>query len=66
MFVLQGLEEGITQITKKSQDERQHFVWNFPVDVTFKSTNPHGCKYTVLLVNEEQVCFFNEEELTFI
>ncbi|KAK7508004.1 hypothetical protein BaRGS_00000969, partial [Batillaria attramentaria] len=37
-----GLEEGITQITKKSQDERQLFVWNFPIDVTFKSTNSYG------------------------
>lgn len=41
--VSQGLEEGASQIAKKSQDERQLFVWNFPIDVTFKSTNPYGC-----------------------
>uniref|UniRef100_A0ABI8A1Q4 B9 domain-containing protein 1 n=1 Tax=Felis catus TaxID=9685 RepID=A0ABI8A1Q4_FELCA len=37
-----GLEEGISQITSKSQDVRQALVWNFPIDVTFKSTNPYG------------------------
>ncbi|XP_036692045.1 B9 domain-containing protein 1 isoform X7 [Balaenoptera musculus] len=39
----QGLEEGISQITSKSQDARRALVWNFPIDVTFKSTNPYGC-----------------------
>ncbi|XP_033278650.2 B9 domain-containing protein 1 isoform X8 [Orcinus orca] len=38
-----GLEEGISQITSKSQDARRALVWNFPIDVTFKSTNPYGC-----------------------
>ncbi|XP_050019762.1 B9 domain-containing protein 1 isoform X2 [Alexandromys fortis] len=38
-----GLEEGISQIASKSQDVRQALVWNFPIDVTFKSTNPYGC-----------------------
>ncbi|KAK7112566.1 B9 domain-containing protein 1-like [Littorina saxatilis] len=41
-LITSGLEEGITQITKKSRDERQMFVWNFPLDVTFKSTNCYG------------------------
>lgn len=40
----QGLEEGISQITSKSQDVRRALVWNFPIDVTFKSTNPYGCE----------------------
>lgn len=40
----QGLEEGISQITSKSRDVRQALVWNFPIDVTFKSTNPYGCE----------------------
>uniref|UniRef100_A0AAA9S095 B9 domain-containing protein 1 n=1 Tax=Bos taurus TaxID=9913 RepID=A0AAA9S095_BOVIN len=39
-----GLEEGISQITSKSQDARRALVWNFPIDVTFKSTNPYGCE----------------------
>ncbi|XP_054991191.1 B9 domain-containing protein 1 isoform X2 [Sorex araneus] len=37
-----GLEEGISQITSKSQDVQQALVWNFPIDITFKSTNPYG------------------------
>ncbi|XP_037093921.1 B9 domain-containing protein 1-like, partial [Pollicipes pollicipes] len=37
-----GLDEGISQISKRSQDERQLLVWNLPVEVSFKSTNPHG------------------------
>ncbi|XP_046352538.1 B9 domain-containing protein 1-like [Haliotis rufescens] len=41
-LITTGMEEGITQITKKSRDEKQIFVWNFPLDVTFKSTNPYG------------------------
>jgi len=41
--IKQGIEEGISQIAQKSQDERQQVVWNFPLDVSFKSTNPHGC-----------------------
>jgi len=40
--VTSGLEEGITQMAKKSRDDRQAFVLNFPLDVTFKSTNPFG------------------------
>ncbi|XP_064603683.1 B9 domain-containing protein 1-like [Liolophura sinensis] len=40
--ITSGLEEGMSQMTKKSSDERQQFVWNFPIDVSFKSTNPSG------------------------
>ncbi|KAL8576688.1 B9 domain-containing protein 1 [Nucella lapillus] len=47
-LITSGLEEGITQITKKSQDERQMFVWNFPVDITFKSTNSFGWPQIVI------------------
>jgi len=43
--IKQGVEEGISQIAQKSQDERQQVVWNFPLDVSFKSTNPHGCMF---------------------
>ncbi|XP_024609098.1 B9 domain-containing protein 1 isoform X2 [Neophocaena asiaeorientalis asiaeorientalis] len=45
-----GLEEGISQITSKSQDARRALVWNFPIDVTFKSTNPYGWPQVVLSV----------------
>ncbi|KAK2166866.1 hypothetical protein LSH36_34g05020 [Paralvinella palmiformis] len=40
--VTSGLEEGVTQTSKKSSDGRQIFVLNFPLDITFKSTNPYG------------------------
>ncbi|KAG2455766.1 B9D1 protein, partial [Polypterus senegalus] len=40
-----GLEEGISQITSKSRVTQQDLVWNFPIDITFKSTNPFGCKH---------------------
>ncbi|CAG0884875.1 unnamed protein product [Cyprideis torosa] len=40
--VVSGLEEGITQNCQKSSDQFSKFVWNFPLDVTFKSTNPYG------------------------
>ncbi|XP_045055183.2 B9 domain-containing protein 1 isoform X4 [Desmodus rotundus] len=45
-----GLEEGISQITSKSHDVRHALVWNFPIDVTFKSTNPFGWPQIVLSV----------------
>jgi len=41
-IVTSGLEEGISQVAKKSFDERQIFVWNFPIEITYKSTNPFG------------------------
>ncbi|XP_020279185.1 B9 domain-containing protein 1 isoform X4 [Pseudomyrmex gracilis] len=40
--VVSGIEEGLTQMCKCSNDPRNLVVWNFPLDITFKSTNPHG------------------------
>ncbi|RNA24830.1 B9 domain-containing 1 [Brachionus plicatilis] len=37
-----GLEEGSTQIGHKSIDDRQTIAFNFPLDITFKSTCPFG------------------------
>ncbi|XP_033630905.1 B9 domain-containing protein 1-like [Asterias rubens] len=48
--ITSGLEEGISQVSKKSKDGRQLFVWNFPLEVTFKSTNPHGWPQIVVSV----------------
>ncbi|XP_005997529.1 B9 domain-containing protein 1 isoform X2 [Latimeria chalumnae] len=45
-----GLEEGISQITTKSRDAHQTFIWNFPIDITFKSTNPYGWPQIVVSV----------------
>lgn len=43
-----GLEEGITQFTKKSNEGRQLLVLNFPIEASFKSTNPYGWPQMVL------------------
>lgn len=48
--ITSGIEEGISQIGQKSQDEHQLFVWNFPLEITFKSTNPHGWPQLILSV----------------
>ncbi|XP_051632843.1 B9 domain-containing protein 1 [Manacus candei] len=45
-----GLEEGISQITSKSDVSPTTLVWNFPIDITFKSTNPFGWPQIVLSV----------------
>ncbi|KAM9095659.1 B9 domain-containing protein 1 isoform 3-T3 [Sarcophilus harrisii] len=45
-----GLEEGISQITSKSADVQHNLVWNFPIDITFKSTNPFGWPQIVISV----------------
>ena len=51
LFILlcwKGLEEGLTQTAKKSRDDRQLFVLNFPIDVGFKSSNPFGCMFCLM------------------
>jgi len=47
-IVTGGIEEGFTQISSCSTDSRQIFSFNFPIDVTFKSTNPYGWPQLVL------------------
>lgn len=48
--IVAGVEEGITQITRKSFDPRQLLVWNFPLELTFKSTNAFGWPQLVLSI----------------
>lgn len=57
---LQGWEEGISQTTKKSLDRRQVFVFNFPLDITFKSTSPFGCELILKLFLFFIFCFHEE------
>ncbi|KAK7583959.1 hypothetical protein V9T40_004922 [Parthenolecanium corni] len=47
---LSGYEEGLSQVSRKSQDDRQIFVLNFPFEVCFKSTNPYGWPRIVLSI----------------
>jgi hypothetical protein len=37
----QGLEHGMSQIAHKAGSD-ESFTWNFPIDVSFRSTNVHG------------------------
>ncbi|KAK2833666.1 hypothetical protein Q5P01_017555 [Channa striata] len=45
-----GLEEGITQITCKGSQSSHKLIWNFPLEITFKSTNPFGWPQLVVSV----------------
>ena len=50
--VVRGVEEGITQMSTASSTAAESSslaVWNFPIDVTFKSTGAHGCTHCWLL-----------------
>ena len=42
---IKGLEEGTTQIAHKSVQIGSKIVFNFPLEVTFRSTAPFGCLY---------------------
>ncbi|KAJ8037662.1 B9 domain-containing protein 1 [Holothuria leucospilota] len=48
--VTSGLEEGISQVCKRNTYGHRDFVWNFPLEVTFKSTNPYGWPQLVVSV----------------
>ncbi|XP_032669464.1 B9 domain-containing protein 1 [Odontomachus brunneus] len=48
--VVAGIEEGLTQMCKCSDDPRKLVVWNFPLDITFKSTNPHGWPQLIMSI----------------
>lgn len=38
----QGIEAGISQVANKEAGGNQTIVWNFPVDMTFRTTEPFG------------------------
>ena len=48
--VLQGVDTGISQTASKASGGDQCVVWNFPIDLTFKSTSAHGWPRLVLSV----------------
>mmetsp|Transcript_26150 Transcript_26150/g.32074 ORF Transcript_26150/g.32074 Transcript_26150/m.32074 type:complete len:191 (-) Transcript_26150:424-996(-) len=49
--IVHGIDSGISQVSKKQPgDPRQEIVWNFPVDVTYKSTNAFGWPRLVISV----------------
>lgn len=42
----QGMSEGITQTTRRGGPNKD-FVWNFPIEANFRSTNPFGCGFLI-------------------
>ena len=48
--VTAGQEEGVSQVSRRSLDTAARIVWNFPLNITLKSTSPHGWPQLVLAV----------------
>lgn len=48
--LLDGLEEGITQAARVAEGRDGVLVWNFPLDVTYKTTNAFGWPQLVVSV----------------
>eukprot|EP00762_Andalucia_godoyi_P003217 ANDGO_01117.mRNA.1 hypothetical protein len=46
------LQEGTTQMTSSSGGPDPAFIFNFPIEVTFRSTNPHGWPQLIVTVWE--------------
>jgi len=49
--VVAGMEEGVTQLASVPAGRPAKVVWNFPLDLTFKSTNVYGWPQIVLHVH---------------
>ena len=47
---MQGVQEGLSQMSVQSSDEDRHFVWNFPIQSCWQSSNPHGWPRLVISV----------------
>ena len=48
--IMQGIDQGFSQVARKGTSGDASVVWNFPVDITFKSTNPFGWPRLVVSV----------------
>ncbi|PNH12840.1 B9 domain-containing protein 1 [Tetrabaena socialis] len=48
--LLDGLEEGITQAARVAEGRDGVLVWNFPIDITYKTTNAFGWPQLVVAV----------------
>jgi len=48
--IIQGVDTGISQIACKNNSGESLVVWNFPIDISFTSTNAHGWPRMVLSV----------------
>ena len=54
--VCQGIDQGFSQVARKSSGGDSTVVWNFPIDVTFKATNAHGWPRLVVSVYSKVRC----------
>ena len=43
--LVSGQASGVTQCSSASSGNRQNIVFNMPIEIMYKSINPHGCKY---------------------
>lgn len=50
----------ISQVACKSNDTRQLFVWDLPIESTLKSTNPFGWPQLICLLTYYLFVLFNE------
>lgn len=48
--LVDGVGEGVTQVTRKTSGVDERLVWNFPLDITYKATNAFGWPQVVLSV----------------
>ncbi|GMH41181.1 hypothetical protein BSKO_09091 [Bryopsis sp. KO-2023] len=48
--LLDGTEEGLTQVARQGTGSGRELVWNFPLDATYKSTNAFGWPQMVVSV----------------
>jgi B9 domain-containing protein 1 len=48
--IVSGIEEGVSQLSKSNLESNSAVVWNFPVDVGFRSNNAFGWPQIVLSV----------------
>lgn len=51
-WLMQGIEEGMSQMAVQSHDGSRNFVWNFPIESWWRSCNPHGWPRLILCVYE--------------
>ncbi|TPP57380.1 B9 domain-containing protein 1 [Fasciola gigantica] len=54
-----GMEEGMTQTSVKGSDPSQGHIFNFPLDVSWKSSNPSG--WPQLVVHAYGLDFFGKD-----
>lgn len=59
----QGLDSGLSQIARRNSGEDPKVVWNFPIDVTFKSTNAFGWpRISISVSNHFLLLLLSKEE----